>query len=116
MGLSDGLKMHHFLVSLLSFPSSSLSLFTVVYQSLWLKITQFPKYNVNRLVSLEKEQKLSLRYGIETFSKLLARRDWVEIFRRLNMFWGDTHERNNWNQTFLVVQDHAYAFLFLRIA
>ena len=35
---------------------------------------------------------------------------------RLNMFWGDTHERNNWNQTVLVVQDHAYAFLFPRIA
>ena len=32
-----------FLVCLLSFPSSSLSLFTVVYQPLWLKITQFPK-------------------------------------------------------------------------
>lgn len=67
-----------FLVCLLSFPSSSLSLFTVVYQPLWLKITQFPKYNVRRLVSLEKEQKLSLRYGIETFSKKRLGRDLYE--------------------------------------
>ena len=78
MGIVWWPKMHHFSRVPTTFPSSSLSLFTVVYQPLWLKITQFPKYNVRRLVSLEKEQKLSLRYGIETFSKKRLGRDLYE--------------------------------------
>lgn len=68
--------MHHFsrVPTILSFFKSF-----IVYCSLSAPLAEnYSVSQVRRLVSLEKEQKLSLRYGIETFSKKRLGRDLYE--------------------------------------
>ena len=103
MGLFGNLRMYHFSCDFTFLVYNPFLLYLksfIVYCSFlappWLKITQFPKLNPDRLVSLEKERKLSLQYGIETFSKKRLGRD---------------PYGKNWNQSFLAVQHSRFPFL-----